>query len=135
MQVRSLPRVLMIMDSVGEIVDQSFPFCLQINRQKKHTSFVLHKRRIIAVGFNHFKTHPKAKELGYMFDDMHSELDAFRKIPKQFLDKKLILVNVRYNKDGKMRMSKPCDTCESWCKEIFHRIYYTTNEGIQELEF
>ena len=125
----------MILESIGEVVNQSFPLCLQVNRQKKHTSLVLCKKRVISIGFNHFKTHPKARELGYMFDEMHSELDAFRKIPKHFLDKKLVLVNVRYNKNGEMRMSKPCCTCESWCKEIFHKIYYTTNEGIQELEF
>ena len=125
----------MVFDSIEEVVNNSYPLCLQINRQKKHTSLVLYKKRIIAVGFNHFKSHPKARELGYTFDEMHSELDAFRKIPKQFLGKKLILVNARYNKFGHMRMSKPCCICESWCREIFHRIYYTTNEGIQKLEF
>lgn len=120
---------------ISEIVNEAFPMCLSINRQKKHTSLVLHKKRIISVGFNHFKTHPEAKRLGYLYDEMHSELDAFRKIPKPYLGKKLILVNVRYNKFGEMRMSKPCETCESWCKEIFHKIYYTTDEGINELEF
>jgi hypothetical protein len=122
------------MNSIGEVVNHSFPLCLQVNRQKKHASFVLYKKRIISIGFNHFKTHPKARKLGYMFDEMHSELDAFRKIPKCFLDKKLVLVNVRYNKNGEMRMSKPCHICESWCREIFHKIYYTDNEGIKELE-
>jgi hypothetical protein len=125
----------MIVESINEVVTDCFPLCLQINRQKKHTSLVLHKKRVIAIGFNHFKTHPKAKEFGYLFDEMHSELDAYRKIPKHFLGKKLILVNVRYNKFGQMRMSKPCQTCESWCKQIFNKIYYTTNEGISELEF
>jgi hypothetical protein len=37
---------------------------------RKHISLVIHKKRIIAVGFNHFKSHPKAKELGYTFDEM-----------------------------------------------------------------
>jgi len=119
---------------IDEFVTDAFPLCLQINRQKKHISLVIHKKRIIAVGFNHFKSHPKAKELGYTFDEMHSELDAYRKIPKNLLGKKLILVNARYNKFGQMRMSKPCVTCESWCREIFSKIYYTTDDGICKLE-
>lgn len=122
------------MVSLEEIVAESYPLCLQIERQKKHISLVFYKKKLITVGFNHFKTHPKAKEYGYTFDDMHSELDALRKIPKQFLGKKLILVNVRFNKCGTMRMSKPCSTCESWCKELFHEIYYTTDDGIRKLE-
>ena len=61
----------MIFDSINQVVNDSYPMCLQINRQKKHTSLVLCKKRIIAVGFNHFKTHPKAREYGYQFDEMH----------------------------------------------------------------
>ena len=124
----------MYQGSIDEIVSGAYPLCLQIERQKKHISLVFHKKRLISVGSNHFKTHPKAKEYGYMFDEMHSELDALRKIPKQLLGKKLSLVNVRFNKHGMMRMSKPCSTCQSWCKEIFHEIFYTTDDGIRQLE-
>lgn len=108
----------------------AYPLCLSIERQKKHVSIVVHKNRIISVGMNHFKTHPKSFELGYQFNEMHSELDAFRKIPKQFLGKKLVLVNARFNRFGNMRMSKPCSICYKWCREIFDEMYYTTDDGI-----
>lgn len=124
----------MISDLIIQSVIESLPLCLQLKRQKKHVSLVIHKRQVISVGFNNFKTHPLAKEYGYRFDEMHSELDAFRKTPKQLLNKKLTLVNVRFNKKGQLRMSKPCCTCETWCKEIFHAIYYTTDIGVQQLE-
>jgi hypothetical protein len=127
--------IVEIPNVVSDIVEDFYPLCLDINRQKKHISLVLHKKKIVAMGCNHFKTHPKTVEYGYMFEEMHSELDAYRKIPKNLLKKKLILVNLRYNRFGEMRMSKPCHICESWCRQIFSKIYYTTDSGIVNLEF
>ena len=61
---------------IDEYLEQAFPLCMELPRQKKHLSFILHKNRIVATGRNFFKTHPKAKVIGYAFDEMHSELDA-----------------------------------------------------------
>ena len=108
----------------------AYPICMNIPRQKKHVSLVFYKKQLISFGTNSFKTHPKAKEIGYRFEEMHSELEAYTKIPRIYKGKKLTLVNVRYNKNGQLRMSKPCDLCAPWCKEIFNEIYYTTNDGL-----
>jgi hypothetical protein len=110
------------------------PLSMAMERQKKHISLVVYKKKIIAVGQNIFKTHPKTIELGYRYGEMHSELDAFRKIPKNLLNKKLILLNFRFNRFGNFRNSKPCPICSKWCNEIFHKIYYTNDDGIFELE-
>ena len=80
---------------IDEYLEQAFPLCMELPRQKKHLSFILHKNRIVATGRNFFKTHPKAKVIGYAFDEMHSELDAYRKVPRNLRDKKLTLLNVR----------------------------------------
>lgn len=109
------------------------PISMALNRQKKHASLIIYKRKIIAIGQNIFKTHPDTIRLGYKFGEMHSELDAFRKVPKKFRNKKLILVNVRFNRFGEFRNSKPCPVCSRWCSEIFHKIYYTTNDGLNIL--
>jgi len=109
------------------------PISMALNRQKKHASLIIYKRKIIAIGQNIFKTHPDTIRLGYKFGEMHSELDAFRKVPKKFRNKKLILVNVRFNRFGEFRNSKPCPVCSKWCSEIFHKIYYTTNDGLNIL--
>ena len=109
--------------------------CLTIPRQKKHVSLIICKKRIIAIGMNYFKTHPMAKEFGYQFEEMHSELDAFRKLDRLDKAKKLHLINVRFNKFGQMRMSKPCEKCLPWCVEMFNTIHYTTDQGIQRLEY
>ena len=109
------------------------PLSMAMERQKKHISLVIYKRKIIAVGQNIFKTHPESFRLGYKFAEMHSELDAFRKISKNLLDKKLILLSFRFNRFGNFRNSKPCPVCEKWCKESFHQIYYTTDNGLTRL--
>ena len=109
------------------------PISMALNRQKKHASLIIYKRKIIAIGQNIFKTHPDTIRLGYKFGEMHSELDAFRKVPKKFRNKKLILINVRFNRFGEFRNSKPCPVCSRWCSEIFHKIYYTTNDGLNIL--
>ena len=118
------------MSVLDELISEAYPICLRMNRQKKHVSFVLHKNRVVSVGRNVFKTHPLAKEYGYQFNEMHSELDAFRKVPKSLRGEKLTLLNFRFNRFVDFRNSKPCPVCAKWCGEIFHKIYYTTDAGI-----
>ena len=110
------------------------PLSMAMQRQKKHISIVLYKREIISIGQNEYKTHPQSIKLGYKYPEMHSELDAFRKIPRSLRDKKLVLLNFRFNRFGNYRNAKPCHICSKWCKDIFHDIYYTTDNGIICLE-
>ena len=117
----------------NDILDFAFPLCMNVPRQKKHISLIFNKNRLVSIGANYFKTHPKAQRLGYLYDEMHSELDAYRKIPKNLRDKKLTLINVRMNAEGQLRMSKPCAVCAGWCVEVFDKIYYTDNEGFKRL--
>lgn len=97
-------------------------------RDFRHVSMILRKGIVIAVGVNEKKTHPLAKIHGYQFEDRHSELDAFIRVPSGTRDK-LTLVNFRFNNRGELRMSKPCKKCMAWCCSIFDRIYYSTSEN------
>lgn len=106
---------------------------MAMQRQKKHISIIVHKKEIVSIGQNEYKTHPQSVKLGYKYPEMHSELDAFRKIPYNLRGKKLILLNVRFNRFGELRNSKPCPVCSKWCSQIFHKIYYTTNDGLNIL--
>lgn len=76
------------------------------------------------MGTNHHRTHPMAKKYGYRFDEVHSELDALLRYkgPKDGLT----LVNYRVNRQGELRMAKPCNLCMPWCTAIFDQIYYST---------
>lgn len=104
--------------------------CLHIDRPKRHCSIILRKGRVISVGTNLMKTHPMAKKYGYLFDELHSELDAFRKCEER---NGLELWNFRFNRFGNERLSRPCPKCLPWCVEVFDTIYFTTGSGISEL--
>jgi len=112
-------------------IDQFIPLglktCVENPLSKKHCSIICRGNKIISVGINKHKTHPLAAKYGYRYNELHSELDAFRKTDER---SKLTLINFRYNRYGQMRMSKPCVKCLPWCLEIFDNIYYTTREGI-----
>jgi len=110
------------------------PISMAMERQKKHISIILYKKEIVAIGQNEYKTHPQSVKLGYRYPEMHSELDAFRKIPRSYRDKKLVLLNFRFNRFGVYRNAKPCPICHKWCADIFHDIFYTSDDGILKLE-
>jgi hypothetical protein len=113
---------------IQRLLEMAHPLCLDIKRQKKHISIILRKGRIVSIGCNRFKTHPRAKEKGYMFEEMHSELDAFLKLDAP--ERGLVLFNVRFNNLGQMRMARPCERCMPWCVGAFSEIWYTTDEGV-----
>ena len=97
-------------------------------RPKKHVSIIAVKNKILSVGTNKTKTHPLAKKYGYMFGELHSELDAMRRIEPQ---RGMILINYRMNRFLELRNAKPCCKCMPWCLTLFKDIYYTTNEGMK----
>lgn len=111
---------------VQKFVDMALPWCLDIPRTKKHVSLILRKGRLLAVGTNAFKGHPIASKIGYRFGEQHSELNAFLKCSEK---DRLTLINVRFNKEGHMRMARPCSLCLPWCSALFDNIYYTCPDG------
>tara|TARA_Y100000034_G_C6879259_1_gene402600 strand:- start:1126 stop:1482 length:357 start_codon:yes stop_codon:yes gene_type:complete len=117
--------------NIPKLIDIAIPISINIPRPKKHVSIIVKKNEIVSIGTNHFRTHPMAKQYGYQFDEVHSELDALIRYKGQ--KNNLKLVNFRFNRFGNMRMSKPCDICLPWCKVIFDEIFYTTNEGMSKL--
>jgi hypothetical protein len=98
-----------------------------VQRDRVHVSLIVRKNKLITVGTNNWKTHPKTVELGYMLPYLHSELDAFRKMDGNF--DKLVLMNYRFSKTGHIGMSKPCKFCMPWCINLFDKIFYTNEVG------
>jgi hypothetical protein len=113
---------------IQRLLRVAYPLCLDIPRPKKHISIILYKGRIEAIGSNVLKTHPVAVKHGYLFGEMHSELDAFLKLGER--KRGLTLFNIRFNRFGQMRMSRPCPRCMPWCVGCFDEIWYTTDEGV-----
>lgn len=99
---------------------------------RTHFSFVLRKNKIVSIGEEkRHKTHTLADELGYKYPTIHSELDAYTKIPKNNRDG-LVLVNTRVSPTGRLGMSRPCVYCMGWVVEVFDEIYFTNQDGILE---
>ncbi len=112
----------------------ALPISSEICRPKKHVSLITTKKgAILAYGTNQFRTHPLAKQYGYRFDEVHSELDALLKLPKGADRNDLVLLNFRFNRFGDMRISKPCCLCLPWCQAVFSDIFYSTDEGMIKL--
>lgn len=100
------------------------------SRNFRHVSFILHRNLIVSEGINQIKTHPLAKQKGYRFEDRHSELDAWVRIPDTYKSRKLVLVNIRFSKTGShINMAKPCCKCEPWVRAIFKTVWYSTKNG------
>lgn len=113
----------------SDAMETAWAAAQEIQRKKKHVSVVYKKNQIIAIGTNDYKTHPQAQKLGYRFSEVHSELDAYNKVPFHRRTGKLILLNFRFNRFGDLRMSKPCRLCMPWCSVIFDQIYYSDRQG------
>ena len=112
------------------------------NKRCQHFSFILYKNRVISIGNNSKKTHPSnlknrktSLRTGEDFSDQKhicSEFSAINKLKNMTnIDtKKCVLVNLRYNRNGEIALSKPCMSCETLLKYFsFKRVIWTDNDG------
>lgn len=123
--------MMILTDKHRKLIEFAHAKCLEIPRRKKHCSIIIHKNRIISFGVNRFKTHPLAVKHGYLFGEVHSELDAFLKCDRK---EGLELWNFRFNTLGQMGMSRPCPKCLPWCLNVFDRIVYTMDGSLHEFD-
>jgi hypothetical protein len=107
-------------------------FELTENYHWKHYSFIMQKNEVRSVGWNQpYKTHPLAKRFNYKFHCIHSELHAILKFDEPVVKlQKYSLVNVRLDKQGNVRMSKPCEVCQRLLVAFpFKEVWYSTNSS------
>lgn len=100
--------------------------------RSKHFSFACRRNTVCGIGWNKVnKTHPLAMKHGYRFNNIHSELDCIIKLdakPSELCQYKL--VNVRLDKYGIVRMSKPCIVCQKLLNVFnFNEVLYSNNSG------
>lgn len=104
-----------------------------------HTTFIVKKNKIIKIGINSYKTHPRnlrynhrGKDNGAdirMYVAIHSELSAILKYGKDDCSD-CIFVNVRIDKNGQPNIAKPCCGCSDLLNQVgYKRIYYTDSLG------
>lgn len=107
------------------------------NKNKMGAIIVL-KGKVIAKGFNSFKSHPLQKHYNIHRTDisdeaphyLHAEMDALRKVKD--LDLKNAEVYVYHvNNNGEQKMARPCAACMKALKEHgFCTIHYSTPDGL-----
>lgn len=99
----------------------------------RHFSFILHGSRIIKIGFNRSKTHPRNLLYSYknrngqaMADQIgiHSEMDAVIKLGYSDCAG-LSIINTRINRRNELDMSMPCGGCQDMLQSLnFKNIFY-----------
>lgn len=104
----------------------------------RHFSFILSKKKIIAIGVNKQKTHPLNLKFNFVnkknikINDVvgiHSELNALIKLGTDDVNG-LVLVNTRVNRNNQIDFSMPCKGCQSFLKTLdFKKIFYSTKHG------
>lgn len=110
----------------------------QADLRCRHFSFILDKNKIISIGLNSLKTHPKNLKYNYVnklnqnISDIvgtHSELSAVIKLGKEDC-RGLSLINTRINRNNLLDFSAPCSGCCDMIKQLnFDNIYYSNSNG------
>jgi len=108
----------------------------------RHFSFILNKKKIVAIGTNQQKTHPtnlKNRKIsirtGEDFSEQKhtcSEFSAIKKLKNltNIDTKKCTLINLRYDRNRKLALACPCMSCGSLLKfHEFKTIFYTNELG------
>lgn len=108
----------------------------------RHFSFILNKKKIVAIGTNQQKTHPtnlKNRKIstttGEDFSDQKhvcSEFNAIIKLKNltNINTKKCTLVNLRYDRNRRLALASPCMSCISLLKyHEFKKIIWTNKNG------
>lgn len=95
-----------------------------------HVTFILNKNKILSIGINNPKTHPKTLKYDYWDDvGVHSELSAVIKLGKEDCSN-YTFINIRLKKDGTVASSKPCRGCQDMLNQIgFKKIFFTNDLG------
>lgn len=104
----------------------------------RHFSFVFDGSRLLAVGLNSRKTHPRNLMYSYVGRDnvdispmvgTHSEMSAVLRMGEDDC-RGLKMVNVRVNRRGELDHSRPCPGCVDMIGRLgFEEVFYTNRDG------
>ena len=91
-----------------------------------HTTFIVKGSKILSIGINTDKTHPRTLRFNYHCQPKtHSELSAVIKLGKEDCSD-FTFINIRLTKDDKTAISKPCSGCMDMLSQVgFKKIIYS----------
>lgn len=97
----------------------------------RHSSALVYKRQVLAIGTNQKKSHPLQKRFGG--EDkicLHSEIAAIVQVINQHgveVLKSCSLYNLRLTKANRIGISKPCASCAKAIEAFgIRKVFYTT---------
>jgi len=104
----------------------------------RHFTFVYRGQRLVSIGLNSHKTHPRSLRYGYKSKrnpdsdwtvGTHSEMSAVLKMGSDDC-RGLTLVNTRVNRKGALDYSRPCEGCLNLIASLgFRDVYHTSRDG------
>ena len=114
-----------------KLIKLAYKNIYKCNGRSRHISFLLNGKKIESIGFNsQIKTHTLCHKHNYWKDHIHSEVHAVIKCKRIHLIDGFSLWNIRIDRHGNIRISKPCDRCMEFIKKIgIKKVYYTKNNG------
>ena len=108
--------------------------------QYKHAAVIVKGGRVLSIGTNKGKTHPKSvvtDDKGESYSlSIHAEMDAISKIKNKNQLKGATIYVARKGRAGTAGMSCPCKVCQRLInKYVFKRAVFTTDYGTGTMQF
>lgn len=105
---------------------------LNIEHRCSHMAFLIRCGKIVHIGTNSCKSHPKTLEYAYknhQLVGLHAELNACMKSGREDLsDFKMVVLRV--DRTGRLNNSKPCCGCQSVIKQFnVGEVWYSDAKG------
>ena len=118
---------------LNRTIDIAKAMCpLNLEHRCSHIAFLIRCGKIVHIGTNSCKSHPKTLEYDYknhQLVGLHAELNVCMKSGKEDL-KDFKMVVIRFNRNNKMANSKPCCGCQSVIKQFnVGEVWYSTDVG------
>ena len=105
---------------------------INFERRASHIAFLIKGRKIVHVGMNTAKSHPRTREhkyLEYQHTGVHAELNVCIKSGKEDLSKYKLVI-IRVNRNDEITNSKPCPGCQSVISQFaVGEVWYSTDKG------
>jgi hypothetical protein len=131
---------------IAKTIEIAHALC-PINRQNglraAHIAVLVKKNKIVKIGWNKNRTHPKTKEFPYVGSKekysrinvgIHAELDVILKSGKDDLSGYDLMV-LRVDGTGRLNSSKPCIGCQSAIRQFgIKNIYFSNAKGLIDHE-
>lgn len=105
---------------------------LNLEHRCSHMAFLIKCGKIVHIGTNSCKSHPKTLEYAYknhQLVGLHAELNVCMKSGKENL-KDYSMVVLRVDRTGKLNNSRPCCGCQSVIKQFnVGEVWYSNSHG------